>query len=164
MSTRNRKRNTIFFSLLALALLILWNYYPVIYYDFINKWGNTNIKPMVYSYDFIPISKLIMNFRKLDTSLVTILIKKTAKHHAKITIYDQKKGLFYHLEVDDNMKDNMINTIVLFCYVSKSLEQTTKKRINKDFDRLTNYQIIKQFENIVINRLPEIKPTVIYAW
>jgi len=147
--------------LVIIGLILMADFSPVIYYNIINKHGSINIKPVDYVYDNLTLDQFLKHVDGLNRDEIITITYRLSEKHARVVFFDKEKGLFYGAEVDDRMQAPKISTEVLFCYVSESINMENAKRVNKDYDYISNLVRINRFEKVVINNLKDIKPTLI---
>jgi hypothetical protein len=158
---KKKKIKYFFIITLLVGILVFLDFYNIIYYHYINHKPKIGFRPTAYVYENLKITKFLENIKNIEEKNVTInFIRPNSIHHAGLSFYDKEKEVYYLVEIDDHMSDKM-ETEVLFCYVADSVAKMNTKRINMDYDYITNALITKRFESLVIENLKGIKPSYV---
>jgi hypothetical protein len=139
-----------------LSLIILINYSPIIYYKIFPEEATW---PNFYNYPGTSNEEILAAIERIgDKNISITYIRDTCtstNSYVQVVFYDKLNNEFYHSWVggEPTTYENRKYTQIIFGYLSNSVDDTTGKKINVDYDLLTNYLTEKHFEDLVINKL-----------
>ena len=140
--------------ILFLLIIILADFSPIAYYKIFPHNGSW---PNFYNYNRKNPAELITAIEKIKSANISISYfsdtDKNDSFYTRVVFMDKPNNDYYHVWVLVDTVSQKSFTQIVFGYISKSIDYKFGKRINKDFDYLTNYLVRKRFENIVINKL-----------
>jgi hypothetical protein len=150
-----KRRKLIIFISSILFFLVLYDFYPFIYYNMINRSEDFYIRPTDYVYENVSSNNLLKSINKLDKRSVIVC----KLDQSKVVFYDTEEMKYYHSVITQDVIDSKVVTQLLFCYVSNTISTDNARRVNKDYDRVINYFEVSRFENLIIKNLKEVTLT-----